>query len=126
MLNGRCVVLRAVALCVVLVASFFLSFGFIDAGDILDSVVVRMPKTYPAYFGTYERFDKIKEYVSVFKNLYLIGRNGMHHYNNMDHSMMTAIVAVENIKANITSKDNIWNVNTEKEYHEDNTRKAKL
>lgn len=95
-----------------------ISIGFIDAGDILDSVVVRMPKTYPAYFGTYGRFDKIKEYLSVFKNLYLIGRNGMHRYNNMDHSMMTAIIAVENIKGNITSKDNIWNVNIEKEYHE--------
>jgi len=96
-----------------------INIGFIDVDDILDSVVVKMPKTYPAYFGTYGRFDKIKEYLSVFKNLYLIGRNGMHRYNNMDHSMMTAITAVENIKSNITSKDNIWDVNTEKEYHEE-------
>lgn len=100
-----------------------INIDFIDADDIIDSVVVKMPKTYPAYFGTYERFDKIKEYLSVFKNLYLIGRNGMHRYNNMDHSMMTAIIAVENIKNNITLKDNIWDVNTEKEYHEEGKRR---
>lgn len=96
-----------------------INIGFIDADDVIDSVVVKMPKAYPAYFGTYERLDKIKEYLSAFKNLYLLGRNGTHRYNNMDHSMMTAIIAVENIKSNITSKDNIWNVNIEKEYHEE-------
>jgi len=93
--------------------------GFIDAGDVLDGVVVRMAKAYPAYFGTYGRLHEIKEYVSGFKNLFLIGRNGMHRYNNMDHSMMTAIVAVENIRTGVVSKDNIWSVNTERQYHEE-------
>ena len=51
-------------------------------------------------------------------NLYCIGRNGQHHYNNMDHSMLTAMEAVANIRDNITTKDNIWNINTEEEYHE--------
>lgn len=99
-----------------------MKIGFIDIADVLDSVVIRMLKTYPAYFGSYERFNEIKDYVSRFSNLFLIGRNGMHRYNNMDHSMMTAIVAVENIKSNTTLKDNIWNVNIEKKYHEEGKR----
>ena len=93
--------------------------GFIDNSDVLDSVVLRVSKAYPAYFGTYEQIDVVKEYLSRFENLFLIGRNGMHCYNNMDHSMMTAMVAVENIRAGITSKENIWNVNTEQQYNEE-------
>ena len=54
--------------------------------DVIDSVRVKVPKAYPAYFGTYDKFDKIKDYVNKFENLYSIGRNGMHRYNNMDHS----------------------------------------
>lgn len=92
--------------------------GFITKDDILDSTVVKVPKTYPAYFGTYGEFDQIKDYVDTFENLYLIGRNGMHRYNNQDHSMLTAIAAVENIKYGITDKSNIWAVNTEQTYHE--------
>lgn len=91
----------------------------INAEDVLDSTVIRMPKTYPAYFGTYHRFDEIKDFTSNFKNLYLIGRNGMHRYNNQDHSMLTAMQAVDNIIAGIDSKENIWAVNTEDEYHEE-------
>jgi protoporphyrinogen oxidase len=87
--------------------------------NVLDYTVIKMPKTYPAYFGTYEKFDTIKEYVSGFENLFLIGRNGMHKYNNQDHSMLTAITAVANISKGIKSKDNIWRVNTEGEYHEE-------
>ena len=59
--------------------------------------MIRMPKTYPAYFGTYDRFDEIRNYVDRFANLFLVGRNGMHKYNNQDHSMLTAITAVDNI-----------------------------
>lgn len=92
----------------------------IDKNDMLDGVVIRMPKTYPAYFGTYDNFPIIKNYLNQFENLFLIGRNGMHRYNNMDHSMLTAMVAVDNIVAGITSKANIWAVNTEEEYHESN------
>jgi protoporphyrinogen oxidase len=87
--------------------------------DVLDWHVVRVPKTYPAYFGTYDRFDVIREFVDHFENLYLVGRNGMHKYNNQDHSMLTAMTAVDNIAAGIKSKDNLWSINTESEYHEE-------
>jgi protoporphyrinogen oxidase len=90
----------------------------INKSDVLDKIIVRVPKTYPAYFGTYNEFSIIREYVDKFSNLFLIGRNGMHKYNNQDHSMLTAMVAVDNISNNITSKENIWAVNTEEEYHE--------
>ena len=92
--------------------------GMIDPRDVLDSVVIRMPKTYPAYFGTYDRFDTVRQYVDGFENLFLVGRNGMHRYNNQDHSMLTAMTAVENIVGDVRTKDNIWNVNVEQEYHE--------
>jgi protoporphyrinogen oxidase len=93
--------------------------GILNAEDVEDSHVVRVPKTYPAYFGTYDRFDVIRNYVDRFENLFLIGRNGMHKYNNQDHSMLTAMTAVENIANGVTSKDNIWSINTETEYHEE-------
>jgi protoporphyrinogen oxidase len=90
----------------------------INKEDVLDSVVIRIPKTYPAYFGTYDDFPKVIDYVSQFENLFLIGRNGMHRYNNQDHSMLTAMMSVDNILAGITDKSGIWAVNTEEEYHE--------
>lgn len=92
--------------------------GIIDPQDVLDSTVLHMPKAYPAYFGTYERFDEVRQFVDKFSNLFLIGRNGMHKYNNQDHSMLTAMVAVDNIIAHRLEKDAIWQVNTEMEYHE--------
>lgn len=92
--------------------------GVIDIEEVLDSVVIKMPKAYPAYFGTYDDFDKIREFTDKVPNLYLIGRNGMHRYNNMDHSMLSAMSAVENIISGETSKENVWNINVEKEYHE--------
>ncbi len=91
----------------------------INKEDVLDSTVIRMQKTYPAYFGTYDKFDEIAAFTDKIENLFLIGRNGMHRYNNQDHSMLTAITAVENIKNGITAKDNIWAVNVEEEYHEE-------
>lgn len=93
--------------------------GLANNSDVLDTTVLRVEKTYPAYFGAYERFDEVKEYVSGYANLFLVGRNGMHKYNNADHSMLTAMVAVDNIIEGITSKDNIWSINTEQEYHEE-------
>jgi protoporphyrinogen oxidase len=93
--------------------------NIIDSNDVLDSTIVRMEKTYPAYFGTYNQFDKVREYLDGFENLYLIGRNGMHRYNNSDHSMLTAMTAVDNIINHTTSKDNIWSINTEDDYHEE-------
>jgi len=92
---------------------------FIDKEDVMDSTVIRMPKTYPAYFGTYESFQVIREFTDQIENLFLIGRNGMHKYNNQDHSMLTAMTAVENIINGITSKDNIWSINAEQDYHEE-------
>lgn len=91
----------------------------IEKEDVIDSTLIRMEKTYPAYFGSYAEFDKIKDFVNGLDNLYLIGRNGMHKYNNADHSMLTAIVAVENIIHGKKSKENIWNINTEEDYHEE-------
>jgi protoporphyrinogen oxidase len=93
--------------------------GIIDAGDVLDGTVLRMEKTYPAYFGTYDRFDEIRNYVDRFENLFLLGRNGMHRYNNQDHSMLTAMIAVDNIIAGETGKANLWDTNTDQEYHEE-------
>jgi len=92
--------------------------GIIETGDVLDACVIRVPKTYPAYFGAYERFEEIKTYVNGFANLFLIGRNGMHKYNNQDHSMLTAMTAVDNIIEGRTDKSNLWDLNTEMEYHE--------
>lgn len=92
--------------------------GMIDRADILDATVVRMQKAYPAYFGTYDRMNEVREWVDRFGNLFLVGRNGMHRYNNLDHSMLTSMAAVDNILANITDKTNIWQVNSEEDYHE--------
>lgn len=92
--------------------------GFIHREDVLDYTVIKVPKTYPAYFGTYSEFDKVRAYLDKFDNLYLIGRNGMHRYNNQDHSMLTAIAAVDNIRHGVTDKSNIWDINTEQDYHE--------
>jgi protoporphyrinogen oxidase len=93
--------------------------GFIRAKDVVDGTVIRMEKTYPAYFGTFKNFDKIVNFTDKFENLFLIGRNGMHKYNNQDHSMLTAMVAVDNIISGRKNKDNIWAVNTEKDYLEE-------
>jgi protoporphyrinogen oxidase len=97
--------------------------GILKAEDVEDSHVVRVPKTYPAYFGSYDRFDVIRSYLDGFENLFLVGRNGMHKYNNQDHSMLTAMTAVENIVNGVTTKDSIWAINTEMEYHEEKAEK---
>ena len=94
------------------------SIGIIDKEDVKDYHREKIKKAYPAYFDTYEHIDKIIDYLNSYSNLYCVGRNGQHRYNNMDHSMVTSFETVKNIKNGITSKENIWNVNTEKEYHE--------
>ena len=93
--------------------------NIIKKEDILDSHREKVKKAYPAYFDTYSDIDELIKYINEFDNLYCIGRNGQHRYNNMDHSMVTAFEATKNIKDNIKNKENIWNVNTEKEYHEE-------
>jgi protoporphyrinogen oxidase len=92
--------------------------GIIESADVLDACVIRVPKTYPAYFGAYDRFDELRDYIDQFDNLFLVGRNGMHKYNNQDHSMLTAMTAVDNIIEGRVDKTNIWALNTEMEYHE--------
>lgn len=94
------------------------TMGVISKANVLDSHREKIKKAYPAYFDTYEHMDKLIEYLDTFNNLYCVGRNGQHRYNNMDHSMLTAIKAAEAIKQGKTDKKDIWNVNTEKEYHE--------
>ena len=79
----------------------------------------KVKKAYPAYFDTYQDIKTLENWIDQVDNLYCIGRNGQHRYNNMDHSMVTAFEATKNIKDNIKNKENIWNVNTEKEYHEE-------
>ena len=93
--------------------------GIIESQDVIDFKVIRMPKTYPAYFGVYNRFEEVRSYLDAFPNLFLVGRNGMHKYNNQDHSMLTAMTAVDNILEGRTDKSNIWAVNTEMDYHEE-------
>lgn len=94
------------------------SIGIIKQEAVLDATVIKVPKAYPAYFGTYSQFDTLKRFTDSIQNLFLVGRNGMHKYNNQDHSMLTAMKAVENIVNGVVSKENIWEVNVEKEYHE--------
>ncbi len=86
--------------------------------SVRDSVVFHIKKAYPAYFGTYGEFNKIREYLDPVENLFLMGRNGMHKYNNMDHSMLAAMETVKCIREGSVDKSDLWNVNTEEEYHE--------
>ena len=87
--------------------------------DVLDYHMEKVKKVYPAYFDTYQEFDQLRMYLDKIENLYCVGRNGQHRYNNLDHSMATSFEAVKNILAGNTEKDNLWNINTEQEYHEE-------
>ena len=94
--------------------------GILDADAVSDAHVVRVPKTYPAYFGTYSRFDELREFTDSFPNLFLVGRNGMHKYNNQDHSMLTAMTVVDGLATGgVVDKAALWGINTEQEYHEE-------
>lgn len=90
----------------------------IERDSVLDAHYIKVKKAYPAYFGTYYELHVVREFLDSIENLFCIGRNGQHRYNNMDHSMLTAMEAVKNIRLNSVSKQNVWDVNTEKEYHE--------
>lgn len=92
--------------------------GLIALPDVLDGTVVRVRKAYPAYFGAYEGIGAVRTFLDEWENLFPIGRNGMHRYNNQDHSMLAAKAAVECIVAGRTDKKAIWSVNAEDEYHE--------
>ncbi|MCR4577111.1 MAG: NAD(P)/FAD-dependent oxidoreductase [Clostridiales bacterium] len=96
------------------------TMGLIDSADeVMDRHVERVRKAYPAYFDTYARMDELRAFLDTIPNLLCVGRNGQHRYNNIDHSMCTSFEAVKNILSGETGKDNVWNVNTEKEYHEE-------
>lgn len=106
--------------CVKLAVGELVKMGVInDASEVLDHHREKIKKAYPAYFDTYAQIDQLVAYLNQFDNLYCIGRNGQHRYNNMDHSMATAFETADNIKTGKTDKTNIWNVNTEKDYHEE-------
>ncbi len=105
--------------CIKFASEELVSMGIINEGSVLDSHREKVKKAYPAYFDTYTDIDKLIKYVNTYQNLYCVGRNGQHRYNNMDHSMVTAFETVKNILNDVKDKSNIWNVNTEKEYHEE-------
>ena len=92
--------------------------GVADRADVVKADRIKVKKAYPAYFGTYSSMDTVRKWLDTISNLFCIGRNGQHRYNNMDHSMLSAMEAVRCIKDNKQNKDDVWNVNTEKEYHE--------
>lgn len=85
--------------------------------DVKNSVRVKVRKAYPSYFGAYERFGEVKEFLLTIKNLHCIGRNGQHRYNNMDHSMLTGMAAAEAIRTGEGQRA-VWDINAEKAYHE--------
>jgi len=91
----------------------------IDENDVLDAIRVKVKKAYPGYHGSYERFDTVRGWLDQIPNLYCIGRNGQHRYNNMDHSMLTAKEAVSVCLAGTPDKSSIWAVNSEESYHEE-------
>ena len=93
--------------------------NILRTAEVLDAHVVRVPKTYPAYFGTYDRFEELRAWTDSFENLFLVGRNGMHKYNNQDHSMLTAMAVVDGIAQGHVDKAEVWAINTEQEYHEE-------
>ncbi len=95
----------------------FKKLGVLGSDNIIESRCVKVQKAYPAYFGVYKDFDKVKNYLNTIKNLYCIGRNGQHKYNNMDHSILSGMKVADVIKNNLPI-DLLWSVNTEQEYHE--------
>lgn len=90
-----------------------------NIAEVKDSHVERVKKAYPAYFDTYAQIDTLRSYLDTINNLFCVGRNGQHRYNNIDHSMCTAFQAVKSIVNGSMEKSNVWSVNTESEYHEE-------
>jgi protoporphyrinogen oxidase len=93
------------------------SLGLAHAGQVVDGTVIRMPKAYPIYDAEYrQHLDRVRQFIDPIANLHTVGRNGMHKYNNQDHSMLTAMMAVWNMQG---ARHDIWEVNTDFEYHEE-------
>lgn len=102
-----------------LASSELVSLGLADAGEVEDGVVLRQPKAYPVYDHEYRKhLQVIQNFLATFDNLQTTGRNGMHRYNNQDHSMLTGMLAVRNL---LGEKHNLWDVNTERSYYEEFT-----
>lgn len=93
------------------------ALGLAKPGDVVGGTALRQPKAYPGYFGTYGQFDVVRSYLDTLPNLFPIGRNGMHRYNNQDHSMLAAMGAVDIVERG-GNKAELWNINAEQEYHE--------
>ena len=93
--------------------------GIVDPLKVRDGVVIRMPKAYPTYLGTYDRLPRLRAFLDGIPNLWVLGRNGMHRYNNQDHSMLTAMTAVDAILKGRTDKASVWDINTESDHHEE-------
>ena len=96
-----------------------IKIGIIENNVVIDGTVIKVEKAYPGYFGTYNEIGILRKYLDHYKNLFLVGRNGMHRYNNQDHSMLTAMEAVDKIIKGDTDKSSIWSINTEDTYHEE-------
>ena len=92
--------------------------GFFS-GKLLDSKVIKVKKAYPAYFDSYSKISKVKEYINKIDNLYCIGRNGTHSYNNMDHSILSGKICADLIKNDSHNLEELWNVNVDKSYQEE-------
>ncbi|PPS45647.1 NAD(P)/FAD-dependent oxidoreductase [Chroococcidiopsis sp. TS-821] len=104
-----------------LATSELAKLGLANAADVEDGVVIRQPKAYPVYDHEYRRHLKvIQDYLATFENLQTTGRNGMHRYNNQDHSMLTGWLAAKNI---LGENHDLWEVNTERSYYEEFTIK---
>jgi protoporphyrinogen oxidase len=110
--------------CIAFAVKELVSMGVIDEGTVLDSCRQQVKKAYPAYFDTYAQIDEVVDYLNGIENLYCVGRNGQHRYNNMDHSMVTAMRCAEHIHGEIADKKAVWEVNTEQEYHEQKTEET--
>ncbi len=98
--------------------------GLVDRCDVLDGTLVRVRKAYPAYFGSYSGIGRVRSYLDGLTNVFPAGRNGMHRYNNQDHSMLAAKAAVDSIVAGHADKTALWAVNAEEDYHEAVDRRA--
>ena len=108
----------------VLATNELIKMGIIEGKDnVLNYHVEKVKKAYPAYFDTYKDFNIVRKYLDKYTNLYCIGRNGQHRYNNMDHSMLSAIVCTDLITGKITDKELLWQVNTENNYIEEKNEK---
>jgi protoporphyrinogen oxidase len=106
--------------CVQFAVKELIEMGILNSEDaVLDSHRERVKKAYPAYFDSYKDIDQLIDYLNTIPNLYCVGRNGQHRYNNMDHSMATAMEAVTLLRSGSADKSPIWDVNTENTYHEE-------